>query len=83
MEGTGDFLLFNTIPFAEDIRDYIFPSFFTLAPKLQPSDAQLTAAENLIKSMDLAPLHPPGLPHMLQTNPVVKVTLHTGLWFRV
>jgi ATP-dependent DNA helicase 2 subunit 2 len=44
-----DFFYFNTLPFAEDIRTYPFPSF----ERLNTNEQQLQAAEDLIRSMDL------------------------------
>eukprot|EP00455_Lapot_gusevi_P048048 TRINITY_DN6592_c0_g2_i3.p1 TRINITY_DN6592_c0_g2~~TRINITY_DN6592_c0_g2_i3.p1 ORF type:complete len:729 (-),score=150.15 TRINITY_DN6592_c0_g2_i3:21-2207(-) len=42
----------NQLPFAEDIRDFQFGSFNAI-PSFVPSPAQVTAAENLIRSLDL------------------------------
>lgn len=50
-----DCLFFLPLPYAEDIRNFTFPSFADTDPvgKLQPSAEQLEAADKLITSMDL------------------------------
>jgi len=47
---TVDCWFLNQIPFAEDIRDYTFPS---LARQVKPTEQQLLAAESLIVNMSL------------------------------
>jgi ATP-dependent DNA helicase 2 subunit 2 len=44
-----DFFYFNTLPFAEDIRSYPFPTF----SRVNTTEQQLQVAEDLIKSMDI------------------------------
>mmetsp|Transcript_46242 Transcript_46242/g.88242 ORF Transcript_46242/g.88242 Transcript_46242/m.88242 type:complete len:739 (+) Transcript_46242:37-2253(+) len=74
---SGDFLLFNVIPFSEDVRDYTFPSFFTAVDRLQPSSKQLDAAEALVAAMDLTCSNTelascsPALPGLIQSNPAI------------
>jgi ATP-dependent DNA helicase 2 subunit 2 len=50
-----DALLYAHLPFAEDMRDYAFPSLHPqrAAAKYRPSDEQLSAAGELIDSMNL------------------------------
>lgn len=47
-----DHLLMNPLPFAEDVRSYLFPSF-EAKPELLPKRDQLDAAAAVIKAMDL------------------------------
>lgn len=47
-----DYLHFNRLPFAEDLRDFPFHSF-TSDENFEPSEAQREAASNLIDDLDL------------------------------
>mmetsp|Transcript_31323 Transcript_31323/g.43442 ORF Transcript_31323/g.43442 Transcript_31323/m.43442 type:complete len:748 (+) Transcript_31323:84-2327(+) len=73
VKGVGDFLLFNHVPFAEDLRDYTFDSFFNAKDKVQPSQSQLDAAESLISSFDLSASsgHEDPFPLSMQCNPAL------------
>ncbi|GBG79817.1 hypothetical protein CBR_g30081 [Chara braunii] len=53
-ENDPDTLLFNVLPFAEDIREYTFPSLTSFPQEILPTEAEIAAAEKLICSMDLA-----------------------------
>eukprot|EP00256_Glycine_max_P061828 XP_014631118.1 ATP-dependent DNA helicase 2 subunit KU80 isoform X3 [Glycine max] len=50
-----DSFYLNVLPFAEDVREFQFPSFTNFPASWQPNGQQLEAAANLIKTLDLAP----------------------------
>ncbi|XP_019189359.1 PREDICTED: ATP-dependent DNA helicase 2 subunit KU80 [Ipomoea nil] len=50
-----DSLYFNALPFAEDVREFQFPSFSNLPSSMLPNEQQQEAADNLVKMLDLAP----------------------------
>ncbi|XP_016184209.1 ATP-dependent DNA helicase 2 subunit KU80 [Arachis ipaensis] len=54
-ENIPDSLYFNVLPFAEDVREFQFPSFSNFPAPIQPNEQQLEAAANLVKMLDLAP----------------------------
>ncbi|KAE9600890.1 hypothetical protein Lal_00011234 [Lupinus albus] len=54
-ENIPDSFYFNVLPFAEDVREFQFPSFTNFPPSWQPNEQQLEAASNFIKMLDLAP----------------------------
>ncbi|KAL8142208.1 hypothetical protein V2J09_015240 [Rumex salicifolius] len=58
-----DSFYFNVLPFAEDLREFQFPSFSNLPSTLQPTDEQQTAADDFVKALDLAP---PGKQEVLK-----------------
>lgn len=64
------------LPFAEDVREFQFPSFSNFPVSLQPNEQQQEAADNLVKMLELAPtdreeiLRPDFTP-----NPVLEVLL--------
>lgn len=70
----ADSFYFNVLPFAEDVREFQFPSFNSLPISLQPSAEQQEAADKLVMMLDLAPagkeesLRPEFTP-----NPVLEV----------
>ncbi|GAB2274418.1 ATP-dependent DNA helicase II subunit 2 [Dionaea muscipula] len=72
-DNVPDCFYFNVLPFAEDVREFQFPSFRKLPAAWQPSDKQQDAADNLVKILDLAS---PGKKEMLQPeltpNPVLQ-----------
>jgi ATP-dependent DNA helicase 2 subunit 2 len=76
--GQPDSLYFNVLPFAEDVREFQFPSFNNLPASCQPNEEQQEAADNLVKMLDLAP---PGKEEALQPdftpNPLLEVLIHT------
>ena len=43
----------HTLPFAEDIRDYIFPSF-SASKSYQPTEEQSIAADSLVDNLTLS-----------------------------
>lgn len=43
------------LPFAEDVREFQFPSFNNVPASWQPNEQQQEAADNLVKMLDLAP----------------------------
>lgn len=69
-----DSLYFNVLPFAEDVREFQFPSFKNLPATFQPNDEQQEAADNLVRMLDLAP---PAKEEILKPdltpNPVLEV----------
>lgn len=60
-----DSFYFNVLPFAEDVREFQFPSFNNLPASWQPNEQQQEAADNLVKMLDLAP---PGKEEALQPD---------------
>lgn len=62
------------LPFAEDVREFQFPSFHSFPSSWQPNEQQQEAADNLVKMLDLAL---PGKEEILQPdftpNPVLEV----------
>ncbi|KAK1303315.1 ATP-dependent DNA helicase 2 subunit KU80 [Acorus calamus] len=54
-ENIPDSFYFNVLPFAEDIREFQFPSFSSFPSSLQPTVEQQEAADNLVKMLDLKP----------------------------
>lgn len=71
-----DSFYLNVLPFAEDIREFQFPSFSNFPASWKPNGQQLEAAANLIKTLDLAP-H--GQAEVLlpdfTSNPVLEVLI--------
>jgi ATP-dependent DNA helicase 2 subunit 2 len=53
--GQPDSFYFNVLPFAEDVREFQFPSFNNFPASWQPNEQQQEAADNLVKMLDLAP----------------------------
>lgn len=68
-----DSFYFNALPFAEDVREFQFPSFSNLPSSMQPNEQQQEAADKLVQMLDLSPagkeevLHPDLTP-----NPVLE-----------
>ncbi|TKY63746.1 ATP-dependent DNA helicase 2 subunit KU80 [Spatholobus suberectus] len=54
-ENIPDSFYLNVLPFAEDVREFQFPSFTNFPASWKPNEQQLEAAANLIKTLDLAP----------------------------
>ncbi|XP_073141287.1 ATP-dependent DNA helicase 2 subunit KU80 [Henckelia pumila] len=50
-----DSFYFNVLPFAEDVREFQFPSFDKMPPSMQPNDQQQEAADKFVQLLDLAP----------------------------
>ncbi|KAK3036017.1 hypothetical protein RJ639_030718 [Escallonia herrerae] len=72
-----DSFYFNILPFADDIREFQFPSFSNFSSSFQPNEQQQEAADNLVKMLDLAPA---GEEEALQPdftpNPVLERFYH-------
>ncbi|XP_042501367.1 ATP-dependent DNA helicase 2 subunit KU80 isoform X1 [Macadamia integrifolia] len=68
-----DSFYFNVLPFADDVREFQFPSFRSFPSSWQPNEQQQEAADNLVKMLDLAPT---GKEEALHTdftpNPVLE-----------
>lgn len=72
-----DSLYFNVLPFAEDVREFQFPSFRNLPAAFQPTEEQQEAADNLVKMLDLAPpVKEESLKPDLTPNPVLERFYH-------
>lgn len=75
-----DSFYFNVLPFAEDVREFQFPSFDNFPASWQPNEQQQEAADDFVRMFDLAP---PGkeeaLPPGLTPNPVLEVLSHAIL----
>lgn len=73
----SDSFYFNVLPFAEDVREFQFPSFSNFPVSWQPNEQQQEAADNLVKMLDLAPS---GKGEILQPeltpNPVLERFYH-------
>ncbi|CAK7347919.1 unnamed protein product [Dovyalis caffra] len=54
-DSTPDVFYFNVLPFAEDVREFQFPSLSSFPASWQPNEQQQEAADNLVKMLDLAP----------------------------
>lgn len=74
IDGQCDSFYFNVLPYAEDVREFQFPSFSNLPASVQPNQLQQEAADNFVSMFDLAPsgqeeaLLPNSTP-----NPVLEV----------
>lgn len=72
-ENIPDSFYFNVLPFAEDVREFQFPSFSNLPSSMQPNQQQQEAADRLVRMLDLAP---PGKEEILQPdftpNPILE-----------
>lgn len=72
-DNVPDCFYFNILPFMEDVREFPFASLDSRPPAMQPSEAQQSAADNLVKTLDLAPV---GQDERLQPertlNPVLQ-----------
>ncbi|KFK36112.1 hypothetical protein AALP_AA4G079700 [Arabis alpina] len=54
-DDTPDSFYFNVLPFAEDVREFPFPSFSRLPASWKPDEQQQAVADNFVKMLDLAP----------------------------
>ncbi|XP_050237337.1 ATP-dependent DNA helicase 2 subunit KU80 [Mercurialis annua] len=72
-----DSFFFNVLPFAEDVREFQFPSFSNFPAPWQPSEQQQAAADELVMALDLAP---PGKEEILRPeftpNPILERFYH-------
>ncbi|CAA0842662.1 ATP-dependent DNA helicase 2 subunit KU80 [Striga hermonthica] len=64
-DNVPDSFYFNILPFAEDVREFQFPSLSNLPSSMQPNAQQQEAADKLVQMLDLAP---PGREEALQPN---------------
>ncbi|XP_022886195.1 ATP-dependent DNA helicase 2 subunit KU80 [Olea europaea var. sylvestris] len=71
-----DSFYFNVLPFAEDIREFQFPSFSNLPSSMQPNEQQQEAADKLVQMLDLAPTGKEVLRPDLTPNPVLERFYH-------
>lgn len=71
--GQPDSFYLNVLPFAEDVREFQFPSFSNLPASRQPNELQQEASDNLVKMLDLAPDDQESLKPELTPNPVLQV----------
>ncbi|KAK4418764.1 ATP-dependent DNA helicase 2 subunit KU80 [Sesamum alatum] len=68
-----DSFYFNVLPFAEDVREFQFPSFSNLPPLMQPNEQQQQAADKFVQMFDLAPSgKEEALQPNLTPNPVLE-----------
>lgn len=71
-----DSFYFNVLPFAEDVREFPFPSFNKLPSSWKPDEQQQAVADNFVKMLDLAPsAKEEVLKPDLTPNPVLQVKL--------
>ncbi|WOK98096.1 ATP-dependent DNA helicase 2 subunit KU80 isoform X3 [Canna indica] len=54
VDNIPDSFYFNVLPFAEDVREFQFPSFSNF-PSCQPDEQQQEVADDLVRMLDLAP----------------------------
>ncbi|GAA0138353.1 DNA helicase [Lithospermum erythrorhizon] len=54
-DNVADSFYFNVLPFAEDVREFQFPSFSNFPSSMQPNTQQQEAADKLVSALDLAP----------------------------
>lgn len=54
-DNVPDSFYLNVLPFAEDVREFQFPSFNNLPSSMLPNKEQQEAADNLVKMLELAP----------------------------
>ncbi|XP_058104657.1 ATP-dependent DNA helicase 2 subunit KU80 isoform X2 [Magnolia sinica] len=77
LDNIPDSFYFNVLPFAEDVREFQFPSFNNFPPSWQPNEQQQEAADNFVRMLDLAPS---GKEEALQPdftpNPVLERFYH-------
>ncbi|XP_064948605.1 ATP-dependent DNA helicase 2 subunit KU80-like [Musa acuminata AAA Group] len=55
IDNIPDSFYFNILPFAEDVREFQFPSFSSFPSSWQPDQQQQEAADDLVRMLDLAP----------------------------
>ncbi|XP_009399523.2 ATP-dependent DNA helicase 2 subunit KU80 isoform X1 [Musa acuminata AAA Group] len=55
IDNIPDSFYFNILPFAEDVREFQFPSFSNFPSSWQPDQQQQEAADDLVRMLDLAP----------------------------
>ncbi|XP_020573888.1 ATP-dependent DNA helicase 2 subunit KU80 isoform X2 [Phalaenopsis equestris] len=67
-----DSFYLNVLPFAEDVREFQFPSFSNLPASRLPNELQQESSDNLVKMLDLAPDGQELLKPELTPNPVLQ-----------
>ncbi|XP_077245146.1 ku80 family protein isoform X2 [Tasmannia lanceolata] len=73
LDNIPDSFYFNVLPFAEDVREFQFPSFHNFPPSWRPNERQQEAADNLVRMLDLAPSSKEeALPPEFTPNPVLE-----------
>ncbi|CAN8321234.1 unnamed protein product [Cochlearia groenlandica] len=72
-DDTPDSFYFNVLPFAEDVREFPFPSFNRFPASWKPDEQQQAVADNFVKMLDLAPSdYEEVLKPELTPNPVLQ-----------
>lgn len=73
-DGQPDSFYFNVLPFAEDVREFQFPSFSNFPA---PNELQQEAVDNFVRMFDLAPSgQEEALLPDFTPNPVLEVLIH-------
>ncbi|KAF3631207.1 hypothetical protein FXO38_20919 [Capsicum annuum] len=76
-DNTPDSFYFNVLPFAEDAREFHFPSFSHLPSSMHPNEKKQEAADKLVHMLYLAPPEKQEvLPRDFTPNPVLEVWRH-------
>ncbi|VFQ91280.1 unnamed protein product [Cuscuta campestris] len=76
-DNVADSFYFNVLPFAEDVREFQFPSFSNLPSSMLPNAEQQEAADNLVKMLNLAPSDAQeSLMPELTPNPILQRYYH-------
>ncbi|GMN54487.1 hypothetical protein TIFTF001_023604 [Ficus carica] len=72
-ENIPDSFYFNVLPFAEDVREFQFPSFSNFPASWQPTEQQQEVTDNFVQMFDLAlPGKEEALLPDLTPNPVLE-----------
>lgn len=71
-EKVPDSFFFNVLPFAEDIREFQFPSLSSFPASWLPNDRQQEAADQFVQMLDLAPSGKEELLPDHTPNPVLE-----------
>lgn len=72
VDNVPDSFYFNVLPFAEDVREFQFPSFKNFPSSWQPNERQQEATDNLVRMLDLAPSEKEELRPDFTPNPVLE-----------
>ncbi|CAH9096865.1 unnamed protein product, partial [Cuscuta europaea] len=76
-DNVPDSFYFNVLPFAEDVREFQFPSFSNFPSGMLPNEEQQEATDNLVKMLNLAPADgQEALLPELTPNPVLQRYYH-------
>ncbi|PHT73313.1 hypothetical protein T459_24098 [Capsicum annuum] len=77
-DNTPDSFYFNVLPFAEDAREFHFPSFSHLPSSMHPNEKKQEAADKLVHMLYLAPPEKQEvLPRDFTPNPVLEIYIIT------